>query len=259
MRDARQKIRRLAGRPGDLPLAAVVGIEPSRATPTHCHAPGQLFGPMRGVLTIGTDAGLWVLPAGHAVWMPPWHRHSMRSHGAFAGASVYVAEPACAALPATPRALRWDGLLREAVVRAAGWDDAPADESRRRIAALILDEIRAAAPVELGLPLPVDARLRRIAHALLDDLADPRGLEDWAAAGAVSARTLTRRWIAETGRTFADWRQRARMMRAIERLAAGAAVTAVALDLGYDNVSAFITAFRRVHGTTPGRWREDAP
>ena len=42
-------------------------------------------------------------------------------------------------------------------------------------------------------------------------------------------------------------------MRALEMLAAGAAVTTVALDLGY-NVSAFIAMFKREHGVTPGRY-----
>jgi len=52
----------------------------------------------------------------------------------------------------------------------------------------------------------------------------------------------------------ADWRQRARLMRAIEMLAAGTPVTTIALSLGYDNVSAFIAMFRRVHGVTPARF-----
>ncbi|HID9329325.1 TPA: helix-turn-helix domain-containing protein, partial [Klebsiella pneumoniae] len=38
-------------------------------------------------------------------------------------------------------------------------------------------------------------------------------------------------------------------------LAAGKPVTAIALDLGYDNVSAFIALFRRMFGTTPGRYK----
>ena len=31
-------------------------------------------------------------------------------------------------------------------------------------------------------------------------------------------------------------------------------MTTVALDLGYDNVSAFIAMFKREHGVTPGRY-----
>ena len=243
-------------RRGDGPcLVAHAGVERStRVTPAHRHPEGQLFGATRGVLTVGTEAGLWVVPASHAVWVPPHQRHSLRSHGPFDGSSVYVAEPACADLPAAACAIRCTGLLREAIARAATWDGRALDPPRRRVADLILDEIRAAPPEALDLPLPTDARLMRIARALLDDLADARGLDDWAAHGALSARTLSRRFLAETGFTFAYWRQRARLMRALEMLAAGTPVTTIALSLGYDNVSAFIAMFRRVHGVTPARF-----
>jgi len=250
--DALARLRR-----GGANLVARVGVERAgRITAPHRHPEGQLFGATRGVLTVGTDAGLWVLPASHAVWMPPRHRHALRSHGPFEGHSVYVAEPACAALPDAPCAIACGGLLREAIARAASWDVRAPDAARRRIADVILDEIRAAPIESPGLPLPTDARLMKIARALLADLSDARGLAHWAAHGAVSARTLSRRFVAETGLTFADWRQRARLMRAIEMLAAGTPVTTVALSLGYDNVSAFIAMFRRAHGVTPARWRD---
>ncbi len=246
-------------KPGGPMLVAAAGVEhATRVTPSHRHAPGQLFGATRGLLTIGTDAGLWVLPAGHAAWIPPHHRHSLRSHGPFAGASVYVAEHACAGLPDVPCALRGNGLLHEAVARAATWTTRAWDASQRRVAELILDEIRAAPRTGSSLPLPVDPRLMRIARALLDDLSDTRDLAAWAAHGAIAARTLTRRFMAETGLSFGDWRQRARLLRALELLAAGASVTSVALDLGYGNVSAFIAMFRRTFGVTPARFFGDA-
>jgi AraC-like DNA-binding protein len=56
------------------------------------------------------------------------------------------------------------------------------------------------------------------------------------------------------GLSFGKWRQQVRLLRALERLAAGAAVTEVAFDLGYDSPSAFVTMFRRALGTTPGRY-----
>ncbi|KAF1053892.1 MAG: HTH-type transcriptional regulator NimR [Burkholderia gladioli] len=58
--------------------------------------------------------------------------------------------------------------------------------------------------------------------------------------------------------SFAQWRRQARVLRALERLATGAPVTAIAFELGYDNVSAFIEMFRRTLGVTPGRYAERA-
>ena len=41
------------------------------------------------------------------------------------------------------------------------------------------------------------------------------------------------------------------MIRALEMLADGHAVTSIAFDLGYSSVSGFIALFRRTFGVTP--------
>ena len=72
-------------------------------------------------------------------------------------------------------------------------------------------------------------------------------------AGA-SERTLARLFRSETGMTFAAWRQQLRLIRALELLAEGTAVTEVALAVGFDSPSSFIAMFRRSLGTTPSRY-----
>ncbi|MCK7334546.1 helix-turn-helix domain-containing protein [Enterobacter kobei] len=53
---------------------------------------------------------------------------------------------------------------------------------------------------------------------------------------------------------FVNWRQLARVMRAMEWLAAGKPVGWIALSCGYSSVSAFIEVFRAWTGKTPGQW-----
>ena len=118
----------------------------------------------------------------------------------------------------------------------------------------ILDEIRSLPEEFLGLPMPQDARLLRIAAALSDRPDDERRMEEWAMWAGIAPRTLTRRFVAETGFSFTEWRQRVRLLKALEMLAAGKSVTTISLDLGYGNVSAFIALFRRTFGVTPGRY-----
>jgi len=228
--------------------------EEERITGSHRHGHGQLFGADTGLVTVGTRHGQWVVPATHAVWVPPHEEHSMRSHGPFSGWSLYVAEPACAALPATLRTLKASALLRAAVDRAAAWPDAPLAEAQTRLAGVMLDEITASRDDGFGLPMPRDARLLRVTRRLAANPGNRRSLDEWAAVAAVSPRTLSRRFVEETGFSFSQWRQRARLMRAVELLVANQAVTTVALDLGYDDVSAFIAAFRRVFRVTPARF-----
>ena len=172
----------------------------------------------------------------------------------FSGWSVFITERSCELLPREARAIKTTPLLREAVRRAATWPGIDLDQAQTRIAEIIVDELAASKEESLGLPSPDDPRLVRITDALARDLSDNRRLEQWAAWAGLSPRTLSRRFVAETGMTFAQWRQQARLLRALELVADEVPVTTIALELGYDNVSAFIDMFRRTLGTTPGRY-----
>jgi len=246
--------------PGDLqdgpPVLVFAGRQDSgRRTPPHRHARGQLFASTQGLLSVALESGLWVVPATHAIWVPPHFLHGAGSHGPIQGYAVYVAQACCADLPAQPCSIRSSGLLREAVLRAANWPAGAPDAAAERIAGVILDEIRSLPADALGLPLPRDPRLLRIAQTLIEDPANERDLEAWAQWAAVSARTLSRRFVVETGFTFTAWRQRARLLKALEMLAADVPVSIIALDLGYSTPSAFISLFRLAFGETPGLYR----
>ena len=123
---------------------------------------------------------------------------------------------------------------------------------------VILDQIRVQPMASLALPMPEDPRLCKIVQALITDPADRRDLDDWARAVGASKRTLTRLFPAQTGMSFRSWRQQRRLLRALELLASGNNVTVVALELGYENTSAFIAMFRRCLGETPARYLGNA-
>ncbi|CAM3594608.1 HTH-type transcriptional repressor of iron proteins A [Vibrio aerogenes CECT 7868] len=222
-----------------------------RSSGLHKHARGQLSGLRKGVFTLGTETGTWIVPAEHAIWMPPGVPHFGYSHGAVESWSCYVSGPACTDLPRQPCLVKITRLLREAVMRASDWQGETLSERELRIAMVILDEL-CVAPVEpFGLTMPKDPRLIRVARALLRDPGNKQSLQQWADWSGISNRSLSRKFVAETGYTFTAWRQRARLIRALELLAEGRQVTVVAFELGYDSVSAFISVFRQVLGTTP--------
>ncbi len=54
--------------------------------------------------------------------------------------------------------------------------------------------------------------------------------------------------------TFGAWRQRQKLIMAIEALAYGGSVKAVAMDVGYESASSFVAAFRSMFGVTPARY-----
>ncbi|WP_375540732.1 helix-turn-helix domain-containing protein [Serratia silvae] len=54
--------------------------------------------------------------------------------------------------------------------------------------------------------------------------------------------------------SFPQWRQRACVVLALARLAAGNSVTQVTIELGYESSAAFSAMFRRVLGLAPSSY-----
>jgi AraC-like DNA-binding protein len=167
--------------------------------------------------------------------------------------SLYIHPDSVAGLPSVCRVVEVTPLLRELIARLVTPSTRSQDQVARLMAVLV-DEVVMLESPPLHLPAPKDGRLRSITNALLDDPADARGLGEWSKMVGASERTLARLFLKETGMGFREWRQRLRMLTAIERLAAAADVTSVALDLGYGSPSAFIAMFKRTLGETPGRF-----
>jgi len=222
----------------------------------HSHAKHQLIHAVHGVMVVRADAGQWVVPPTRGIWMPAGAAHAIRCIGVVHMRSIYVRPGAVPQLPAASCAVAVSPLLRELIQAAAEVRQPYAPNSRDgRVMRLLLDELRTLPVLPLHLPLPSDARLLQICSHLQQQLDDTSTLADWAARLGVDAKTIQRRFGAETGMTFGQWRQQARLLRALELLAGGAEkVVDVALQLGYDSPSAFATMFKRQFGLTPSQF-----
>lgn len=226
----------------------------------HRHLRGQFFYVERGMVSIRTRAGAWALPPQRVGWMPPGELHTVRMSSALSGWGVFVAPQAAVGMPEQTCVLGANDLMRALVLRAADWTMLDTlDESQERLLMVLMDELRRAPRLPPQLNLPSDRRVLRVAHAVLEHPHEDRGLEDWAAWAGLSARNLSRLFRRETGASFAQWRQQARLGHALELLADGAAVSQVADALGYASVSAFVAMFRRSFGQSPGRYFERMP
>jgi AraC-like DNA-binding protein len=143
-------------------------------------------------------------------------------------------------------------LLRELILRAAEFPLLYAERSTQgRVMALILDEIRTFRALPLHLPMPDHPRLASLCNQIREDPGSARTLDEWARHSGSSIRNLARQFATHTGMSFRVWRQQARLHSALGRLAAGAPVTRVALELGYTSPSAFTSMFRKALGATP--------
>ncbi len=122
-----------------------------------------------------------------------------------------------------------------------------------RIAALVLGELRVLKIPALHLPMPVEPRLLRLCREQIEHPDTKETLETLAELCAISSRTLARLFARETGMSFRQWRQQARLVEALGQLANGVPVTQVAAKLGYRSASAFTAMFRRTLGVEPRR------
>lgn len=222
----------------------------------HRHERAQLIHATTGTMRVATDDGVWIVPPQRALWMPAGVSHGIEMLADVTMRTLYLRDDATTFMPDTCRVLPISPLLRELIVRATELplqydENGPAGH----IVALILAELHGLRFLPLQLPMPHDPRLRAVCQALLEAPGDTRPLEDWAPVANVSARTLARRFLSETGLSFGGWRQQARILEAMGRLGAGEPVTRVALDLGYESVSAFSAMFRRAVGAAPSQFR----
>jgi AraC-like DNA-binding protein len=228
----------------------------------HSHRRGQFYCIESGLVHVHTKHGSWMLPPHRGSWMPPGEMHRVSISGPMSGWGVYIAPGVSDCLPDRPCVIGVSELMRALVRHASSWSwETHLNEEQERVLTVLLDEIRRAPHEPLYLPMPGDRRLLRIAQAVLEQPHDNRSLDDWAAWAGLSARSLSRLFRAETALSFAQWRQQARLSRALEKLAEGEPVASVADALGYASVSAFVAMFRRSFGESPGRYfaRHPAP
>jgi AraC-like DNA-binding protein len=238
----------------------------------HWHSWAQLVFSMSGAVRVsaqgdGSDSS-YLVPPSRAVWIPPGVVHAVTAVEQADLRTVYLHEGAVQQLAASGdwsqcRVLDVTPLLRELVIQLATAPDGEAvdepDRTREQgINTLILDELRRARSVQLGLPLPREGRLRRVCDAMLDEPLRHADIEGWAAEAATSARTLSRWFSEELGTSYGQWRQQLLLAKALAMAARKLPMNLIAAELGYASPSAFSAMVTRAVGMPPSRFFAEA-
>lgn len=224
----------------------------------HQHNKAQLLYSVRGILNCEVEDGVWIVPPQCAVWIPGNLPHSARGSGETECYCLFVDADAAPDLPKTCCTLSVSPLMRELLVKVVSFPALYELGSREeRLIATLLDEL-AVAPVEnLHLPMPRDPRLRQLAEMLLADPTDKALKKEWAARIGMSERNMSRLLLHEIGMNFGRWRRQLHVILALQRLTKGESVQTVALGLGYENASGFVTMFRKAVGQPPAQYLSD--
>ena len=242
----------------------------SRVVP-HSHPWAQLAVSAAGVVRLTVAHGTYIVPPSRALWIPPGVEHAVTVVEDADLLTLYLHQPRGRCGPQVARTgeaawrqcrvLEVSDLLRalaleldvtpDAEGRAL---DAEALQRESRLSALVLDELRRARPVPLGVALPDDKRLRALCEAVLDNPGGHATLDGWARTCGASPRTVARLFRSELGTTFMQWRQQVLLAHAVALAARKMPMASIAAELGYASPSAFSAMVRRSVGAPPSRF-----
>lgn len=235
----------------------------------HSHAWGQLAFSTNGVVRMTAGDGTYIVPPSRAVWIPPQVEHvvSVVEEAELRTLYLYQGGERCGpelhAAADSPwrecRVIEVSSLLRELVMHLPTEPGAlpPGQrppERERHLIALVLDELRRASPVPIGVDLPRDKRLRTLCEAVLDDPTRWSTLDTCAKNAGASPRTVARLFRSELGTTFLQWRQQVLLAKALSMAARKVPMAVISAELGYASPSAFTAMVRRSVGAPPSRF-----
>jgi len=217
-----------------------------------------LYG-IEGLFLLETDTASWRLPPSRAAWVPAGTEVTATTIRQVRCTSLFFEREFAPALADRLVAFNVSPVVREMVKHARRWDvhAGPGDPELERYFLTLLALCRelVTEPDRLTLPKAQSPELARVLDYTRANLAEALRLEDAARQAAMSPRTLMRRLNAEIHMTWGQYLQAARMLRAMECLARGMAVTETAFEVGYTNMAAFSTPFRKFTELTPSEYR----
>ncbi len=218
----------------------------------HRHRRGQLLSSSSGTLIVTTEAGAWVMPPLKGMWIPPNMKHEVRNVGLVRMQSLYLEPDRLTGMPARNQVVDITPFMHSLLAQALDVPiDYPSDGRAAALMELIEHELRALPALPLSLPYPAHTHIAERCFLFLRQPDVHETAEQWSRDLNMSVRSFTRVFRRETGMSFVSWRQQACLIESLPRLAAGEAVTDVALSLGYDNPASFTTMFKRVLGAAP--------
>jgi AraC-like DNA-binding protein/quercetin dioxygenase-like cupin family protein len=243
---------------GTYPMAAT-----DLVTGWHTHDLHQIEYACQGIVEVETAAARYLLPPQQAVWIPAGLNHCTSIRDVRTVSVFFEPEGFRAPLaePSRAQVITVAPVLREMILHAERWSilretsDRAADEYFTALGQIVAEALEAEAP--LFLPASSDPLTAAVMKYTDAHLRDVTVLAACRAVG-ISERTLRRHFTAVTGMTWRDYLLRSRLLRAMTALTEqDATVLEISHQVGFDSVSAFARAFRRLTGQSPTQYRRE--
>lgn len=210
----------------------------------------QVFWSPDGVLTVRRGSSHRFLSPDEVLWVRRGVTAEIRALDVQTVLRVCVRQAPAALCGLSAAALDPGDAARESLLDVAR--PGVTEEAGLAVRAELLDTLARVGSTEVGHVAAGSGPAHDVARALVHDPSDPTSLTDWAARVHVSAKTLQRHFEQEYAMSFTAWRTRTRLQASMALLH-HLPVTEAAHRVGYGSASAFVAAFTREFGTTPGR------
>ena len=236
-------------------LGETLSQEPGESFGWHSHDFGQLISAASGSMYVGTLNRVLLLSPAMVIWIPPDVEHWLQYGSENEMLYVDVSRDEAKMLGLECRVIATTPLLRalfSATMPKITCDRS--DSHQNALQDLLRHELTAAIEVPLSVAMPDDKRIRGFAQAALDSPGEITSVKTWLSNAAASRKTIERLFVAETGLPPSRWLRHVRILHAVSLLAAGAKVSSVSFDMGYESASAFSYMFRRTIGISPSNF-----
>jgi hypothetical protein len=130
--------------------------------PEHLHPEDQLVYACKGVMTVRTSAGTWVVPAQRAVWIPARTPHSILMSGVVSMRTIYL-RARQAQLPRACCVVNVSPLLQHLIVHLCTVGKlSRRSKTHAHLIDVLIDQLETVQADPLQLPSPTDPRAARV-------------------------------------------------------------------------------------------------
>src|SRR6202045_5411110 len=137
-------LRDRKGRPSAQVATLSYEFDGGHVVPEHFHPEDQLVFASKGVMTVRTRQGIWVVPPMRAVWIPAETPHSVAMSGPVSMRTLYFLPRLCRKLRGKCFVMNVSSLLRELILHACKFKRLNKRAvAERRTIEMIVDQLKA--------------------------------------------------------------------------------------------------------------------
>ncbi|EKA5636836.1 helix-turn-helix transcriptional regulator [Vibrio navarrensis] len=225
-------------------------------TRAHSHPWGQVQLISGGILEMEAQGTRFLAPPHLAIWVPPAVIHKSYNRRPLEYCSMNISSSLTDQFPAKTSLIKITPIVSAIIEDFRARDISVAQsDADKRLVQVLLDQLATQKTEHHFLPSSNNKYLAPVLAYVEENPTDGTPLSAWAERVHTTERTLARHCQSELGMSFTEWRLRVRYLYSMELLRKGQTVKEVALTLGYNQASPFISMFKKYSGLTPEQYK----